>query len=520
MSEQIYLVGLDIGTTGVKALIADVRGNVIGMSYREYPCVYPYPGWVEQDVEYMWVKICEALREVIQKTGINPRLIRSLGISSQRGTFIPVDKNIKPLINSIVWSDGRADEEIKWIIKNIGEERYHEITGVPISSMWSYAKIKWFIDKRRDLFDRTYKILNGQEYFLFKLGADDLSTDPASLTLNGMLEIDKLDWSNELCKMINLPIEKLPPVGTPARMVGKVSKEAAQLSGLPEGMPISIGAGDQQCAAVGAGVIREGMAEITIGTAMVMVAHIDSRKEDKKRQVLIGGSGIPGKWDMEGLTFTAGAALRWWRDVYAQVEKQAAEMLGLDIYDLITLEASRSPAGSKGIIFFPCFQGQTTPYYYSHARGGSLGLSFIHDRKDVARSILEGVSFETKMVVSAMEEVLGKNFDVIRLSGGGSKSPLWNQIQADIYGRTVERLRVSECTPLGAAILGGVGCGIFNSVEEGVKEMVHPLDKIEPETKNSSFYYEEYEIFKKSFEVLVDNKVFEYIAKFQRKYWG
>jgi xylulokinase len=520
VKKEIYLAGLDIGTTGVKALITDTNGNVIGMAYREYPCIYPYPGWVEQDVEYMWIKICEALREVIQKSSINPRLIKSLGISSQRGTFIPVDNNIKPIINSIVWSDGRADEELKWIKENIGEEKYHKITGVPISSMWSYAKIKWFIDKRKELFDKTYKILNGQEYFLFRLGADELSTDPASLTLNGMLEISKLDWSRELCEKINLPLEKLPPVGTPARMVGRVSKEAAELTGLEEGMPLAIGAGDQQCAAIGAGVVREGMAEITIGTAMVMVAHIDSRKEDLKRQVLIGGSGIPRKWDMEGLTFTAGAALRWWRDQYAYVEKQAAEALGLDAYDLITLEASKSPSGSKGIIFFPCFQGQTTPYYYNYARGGSLGLSFIHDRKDIARSILEGVSFETKMVINAMEEVLGKSFDVIRLSGGGSKSPLWNQIQADIYRRTVERLKVSECTPLGAAILGAAGCGIFNTVEEGVKEMVHPLDKIEPNTKNSEFYQEEYEIFKESFEVLKNNNVFEKIAKFQKKYWG
>ena len=517
---QVFVAGLDIGTTGVKALIADTAGKVAGIAYREYPCAYPSPGWVEQDVEQMWDKICEASNEVIAKTAVDPRSIRSLGISSQRGTFIPVDRSLKPLANSIVWADIRAQEELKWIEKSVGAERYHEVSGVPLSDMWSYAKMKWFIDRKRDVFDKTFKILNGQEYFLHKLGAEELSTDPASLTLNGMLEIAKLDWSRELCEKIGLPLDKLPPVGTPARRVGKVSKWAAEATGFAEGMPIAIGAGDQQCAAVGAGIVKEGMAEITIGTAMVMVAHIDSRKADKKRQVLIGGSGIPKKWDMEGLTFTAGAALKWWRDTYAQSEKQAAEALGLDVYDLITLEAGKSPAGSKGALFYPIFQGQCTPFYHTYARGGSVGLSFIHDRKDMARSILEGVSFETKMVISAMEEVLGRPFSILRLSGGGSKSPLWNQIQADIYGRTVERLRVSECTTLGAAILGAAGCGVFKSVEEGVVEMVHPLDSIEPNGKNQSLYAEEYVIYKETFEALLKSGIFEKIAGFQRKHWG
>ena len=520
MTARTYLAGLDIGTTGVKGMIADTEGNVIGIAYREYPCVYPFPGWVEQDVGYMWEKICEVCREVIAKAHIDPRSIRSLGISSQRGTFVPVDRNIKPLMNSIVWADGRADKEVKWIEKEIGADIYHRITGVPVSSMWSFPKMKWYRDHRKELFDKTYKLLNGQEYFLYKLGAEELSTDPASITLNGMMDIDNLNWSSELDKKIGLPEDMLPKMGTPARQVGVVSKKASEQTGLAEGMPIAIGAGDQQCAAIGAGITREGMAEITIGTAMVMVAHIDSRKADPKRMVLIGGSGIPHKWDMEGLTFTAGASLRWWRDVYGGEEQRAAQSLGLDVYDLITLEASKSPAGSKGFLFYPCFQGQQTPSYHDYARGGTIGLSFIHDRKDMARAILEGVAFETKMVISAMEEVLGKKFDVLRLSGGGSKSALWNQIQADIYGRTVERLRVSECTTLGATILGAAGCGVFHSVEEGVSQMVHPLDKVVPDNGTKELYSEEFELFRYTYEVLKDNGVYERIAGFQKKHWS
>jgi len=520
MDDQMYLAGLDIGTTGVKALITDKKGTVKGMAYSEYPCVYPSHGWVEQDVGIMWKKICDVTNKVILTTHINPESIKSLGISSQRGTFIPVDKAIQPLMNSIVWSDDRAANELHWIRDEFGEEKYHQITGMPLLSMWSYGKIKWFIDNKKELFDKTYKILNGQEYFLHKLGADELSTDPASITLNGMLDIDKLNWSKELCRKIGLSLDKLPTISTPARQVGNLSKKASVETGFAEEMPISIGAGDQQCAAIGAGIIKEGMVEITIGTAMVMVAHIDTRKEDPERMVIIGGSGIPNKWDMEGLTFTAGAALKWWRDVYAQSEKRAAEDLGIDIYDLISLEASKSPVGSKGVLFYPCFQGQVTPSYYNYAKGGMIGLSFINDRKDMARSIMEGITFETKMVEDAMEKVMGRDFDVIRLSGGGSKSHLWNQIQADTYGRSVERLKVSECTTLGAAILGAVGCGIFPTVEEGVKEMVHPFDKVEPNNKNHHLYTEEYELFKDIYTVLMKSRIYEKITDFQQKYWG
>jgi xylulokinase len=293
MARKKLLAGIDAGTTGVTVMIADTEGNVLGTAYREYPCSFPHPGWVEQDMECMWDRICEASKEVIAKTAVDPRDIASLGFSSQRGTFVCVDKNIRPLADSIVWSCGRAGEEIRWIKENLGPDRYHDIAGVPLSGLWSYAKVKWIVDKRPDLLEKTHLILNGQEFFLHRFGSDDISSDPASITLNGMMDIANLDWSRELCDLIGLPTEKLPPMKTPARQVGVVSKKASEQSGFVEGMPICFGGGDQQCAAIGAGVIREGLAEITIGTASVMVAHIDTRKPDPKHLVLIGGSAIP-----------------------------------------------------------------------------------------------------------------------------------------------------------------------------------------------------------------------------------
>lgn len=520
MANKKLLAGIDAGTTGVTVMIADTEGNILGTAYREYPCSFPHPGWVEQDMELMWTRMCEASKEVIGETGVDPKEIASLGFSSQRGTFVCVDKDLSPLADSIVWSCGRASEELTWITENLGADRYHDISGVPLSGLWSYAKMKWVVDKRPDLLDKTHLILNGQEFFLHKFGSDDISSDPASITLNGMMDIANLDWSKELCDLINLPMDKLPPMKTPARQVGVISREASEASGFAEGMPICFGGGDQQCAAIGAGVIREGLAEITIGTASVMVAHIDSRKSDPDHLVLMGGSGIPNKWDMEGLAFATGVCLRWWRDTYGQLERGTADQLGMDVYDIISAQAASAPVGCKGYVFFPFFSGQVTPHYVDNARGGAIGLSLIHDRAMMARSIMEGGAYELRMIVDAMEKVLGKPFDSIRLSGGGAKSPLWNQIQADVYGRPVERLKVSECTTLGATILGAAGAGVFDSVEEAVENMVHPFDSIEPNMGNHAVYQDVFGVFKDTFLALRDAGVYDKITAVQSKHWG
>lgn len=515
-----YVAGIDAGTTGTTVMIADTNGNVIGTGYREYPCKLPHPGWVEQDMNTVWRAICQAAQEAIAKTGVKPEEIGSLGFSSQRGTFVAIDANWNCLHDSIVWSDGRAGRELDWIAQELGRERYHEISGVPLSGLWAFAKYKWLRDHRLDIYDKAWKFVNGQEWFLHRLGAEDVYSDPASLTLNGMMDVGRLDWSDELLALIRVEREKLPPVKPPMRQVGVISAQAAKETGFAEGMPICVGGGDQQCAAIGAGVIREGLAEITIGTASVMVAHVDSRRPDPEHLVLFGGHAIPNKWDMEGLAFATGVCLRWWRDVYGQPEKEAARQLGFDPYDVIGMEAAAAPVGCKGYIFFPFFTGQVTPHYVDNARGGSIGLSLIHDRAMMARAVMEGGAYELRMIVEAMEKVLGRPFDSIRLSGGGAKSPLWCQIQADVYGRPVEKLRVSECTTLGAAILGAVGAGVFGSIEEAVENMVHPYGYVEPNPANHSIYDDLFACFQATFTALRDAGVYTKIQTVQEKHWG
>ncbi len=326
-----------------------------------------------------------------------------------------------------------------------------------------------------------------------------------------MLDINTIDWSDTLLDAMGFDKDKLPPVLNELRAVGSVSKKAAELTGFLAGTPISPGGGDQQTAAVGSGINREGIAELSMGTAAVMVAQIDDISKvnrDIDIGVSFGSHAIPNKWDMEGTAHSAGMALRWWRDTFGQIEKETGRILGIDPYELITLEASKAPIGCRGLLFFPYFNGQATPYYHDQARGGFIGITQVHEREHTARAVLEGIIYELRMAVEAMEKSLGRPFETIRLSGGGARSEFWVQMQADIYGRPVERLKVSECAALGAAILGGVAAGELESIDQAMEDMVHTHGIIEPNMENHKAYTEMYKVFEKTFLALRDAGVY------------
>ena len=510
-----YFAGIDAGTTGATVMLVDPVGKVAGSTYREYPCLYPHPGWVEQDIDAVWCCICEATQELFSQTGIPPSDVFSIGISSQRGTFVCLDELKHPLHQSIVWNDCRATEQADKLSERISPDRYQEITGMPISALWAAPKIMWLMEKRPDIIRATHKIVNGQEFLLGRLGAEAYYSDPSSLTLNGMMLIDELQWSGEILNAMGLPEEKVPEMVHPCRQEGVVSREASKQSGFAEGTPVCRGGGDQQCAAVGAGIIQEGMAEITLGTAAMMVAHVETLRPEMRTLAYVGGHAIPHKWDLEGGAFATGACLRWWRDVFGTMEQQTATALGVDVYDLMTMEASKAPAGCKGHLFFPFLNGQVTPTYENQARGGSIGLTLAHDRATMIRSVLEGTAYELRMVVEALESALGRDLDTLRLTGGGAKSMLWCQIQADVYGKTVETLEVSECTSLGAAILGAVAAGAFGSVQEAVENLVRPKRIIEPSIENNEIYSGLFDIFKDSYEALRGANIYSRLAQIQ-----
>ena len=517
--DGLLFVGIDPGTTGVTVALFERAGAQLATAYREYPCLSPHPGWVEQDVDVVWQAIAAACREVIQRAPEARDRIGSVGLASQRGTFVLLDEAERPLAPSIVWNDSRAREEEDEIGARIGRERYRAITGMPLSASWALAKLAWVQKHRGDLWSRTRWICNGQEVFLRRLGAQRLETDPASLTLNGMLDIKRLDWSEEVCRAAGVDLTRLPPVGAPGTQVGELSAAAAEATGLRAGTPVCRGGGDQQCAAIGAGVIRQGMAEVTLGTAGMLVAHLDHPDLVQGPAPYLGGHAVPGRWDLEGGTFAIGAALRWWRDNFAQVEREAGARLHISPYELMTCQAAGAPPGSRGVLFHPFFAGQITPCYDASARGGFLGLGLHHDRACLTRALFEGCAFEVRMMVDGVAHDLEGGIGELRLTGGGAKSPVFAQIHADVLGRPVGLLRNPECTALGAAILGALGAGHFASLEEAVGAMVRLVRTVEPDPGLRALYDDLFGVFRDAYESLARQGWYGHLYEVQKRHF-
>ena len=511
--EKKYLCGIDIGTTGVKVILFDMNGSEKGSAYREYGCEYPRSGWVQQDGELLWQETCTAIQAAIEAARANPKEIASVGLSTQRCTLAPVDKDGKSIFTSISWQDRRSTKQCDDIRNLIGDERYYQITGLPIDTTWSVSKIMWLRDNEPEVFKKAHKFVMDQERILFRLGADDFYEDISNGSLQGLMDIETFKWDDELIEKLGIPKEKLPKLVESAQQVGTVSAEAAALSGLAEGTPIVTGGGDQQCAGVGSGVTRPNLVEVTLGTAGVTLAYLDKPQRDSKRRLPCSAHAVPGKWETEGLQMTAGSAYKWYRDNIADMERDAAQSLGIDPYDIINMQIENIPPGSNGVLFLPFFSGAGAPHWDPHARGTFLGLSLSHGKHEMARSILEGVTFETKEILDAMEG-LGIQIEEVIITGGATKSDLWNQIQADIYGKPCKKLLNEQATCLGAAILGAVGAKVIGSLDEAVAKMVHFSKVYEPVPKNVEVYKGVYQVYKKAYKALKDANVYNELIEF------
>lgn len=512
-------VGIDAGTTGCTVMIFDERGKKLGYGYEEYPCSSPHPGWSEQDLGAVWQGICNASKQATADANLPDEAYQSVGLSSQRGTFALLDQNKEPLCASVVWNCSRAAEYQQQFEKHISPADHQELTGMQLSPLWSAAKIAWFRDHQPALFAKTRWFANGQEYFLKKLGAEEWITDPASLTLNGMMDIAKLDWSDKILEMCGITRSQLPKIGIPSGVSGMVSKEASQLTGIPEGVSLCRGAGDQQCAAIGAGVIKQGMAEFTVGTSGVMVGHLDSLDRIKGNNLWWGGHGVPGAWDVEGAAFSLGACLKWWRDNMGRREVEAGNALGRSPFALMVDGASASPPGANGLLFHSFLSSQVTPYYDAASRGAFLGIGLYHSRHDMIRALLEGCANEMKMVVDAFQSDIDGGVTELRLTGGGTKSAGFVQIMTDIIGMPTRVTTERECTVLGAAILGAFGSGNFNSIEEAVDQMVEIDAEFTPNAKFSELYGEQHEIYRGMYEAIAAGGQYQKLADFSAKYF-
>jgi D-xylulose kinase len=474
-------------------------GAVVAKAYQEFQSHFPSPSWVEQDAESWWSATCQTLAQCFS-SGLNPDDIIGLSVTNQRETVVPVDEDGHPLRLAIVWQDRRTVEQCNWIREQNSPEDIYSTTGLTVDPYFTAPKILWIKQNEPDTFKNTHKFLLVHDYIVFRL-TGRMITDHSNASRTMLFDISKAEWSDDLLDSFGVPTEKLPDSLLPGSYVELVSKKAAKESGLSDGTAVVAGGGDQQCAALGVGVVRRGRIKSTTGTGTFMLAFSNNQRLDSERRVLCSRHVVPDTFVVEASMFTTGSALRWFRDQLGSVEVRIAEKRGVDPYEIMTEGAAKVPAGSEGIIHIPHLVGAGAPYWNPYSRGVFAGLALGHTRAHLLRAILEGVSYEIRTNLEVMRD-LQLPAEEVRVTGGAARSEVWMQIQADVLGIPVIRTEMEEATALGAAILACNGVGLFKSVAHAAEEMVRPAEPLKPTKENRAVYDRGFERYKRLYQAI------------------
>ena len=509
-----YVVGMDVGTTGAKAAVIRLDGQVVSEAYREYACTYPKPNWVEQDVDLIVGKALECCREAVESSKLDPAAVASVSLSTQRCCSVFVDSRgalVRPMIS---WQDNRAHTEVEEIAARIPADEFYDITGMPLNTTWMVSKIMWVRKHEPENWRRVSKVVQLQDYALKTLGAEGWFDDVSDGGFYGLWDPYNFQWSGRLLSLLGLDGSLFPEPTASGTRVGSVSRQAAARCGLKAGTPLCVGAGDQNSAAVGAGIVQKGMLSVSLGTGGLAAAYLDQPFRDPNRKSMVDNHAVYGKWQLEGLQAGAAGVFRWFRDEVAALEKETAGRDGKNVYERLNEMIAATPVGAKGLLLLPYFASATTPRWNPHARGTLLGLTFAHDRASLARCFMEGITMEVRDMVNSMVGA-GITIDQARILGGATRSEIWNQMQADVYNRPVETLRMTDAALMGAAIFAAVGIGAFKDIPEGAKAMVQVDRKYNPSPENARRYDEIYDLYCRTYEALEGKGIFRDLARLQ-----
>jgi xylulokinase len=465
-----FLLGIDIGTSGTKTLLIDEKGTVLARAAAEYPLYEPKPQWSEQEPEDWWNAVCQTVRDVLTKSGVAARDIAGIGLSGQMHGSVFLDENGQVLRRALLWNDQRTQAECDWITQTVGKDKIVDMISNPVLTGFTAGKIIWLRNNEPQTFAKVRKVLLPKDYIRYKL-TGEYATEVSDASGTALLNVKKRAWADEVLDAIGIPRDWMPACYESPEISGRISEQAAGLTGLMPGTPVVGGGGDQAAGAVGNGIVETGIISSTVGTSGVVFAFADEPIVDPQLRLHTFCHAVPGKWHLMGVMLSAGGSLQWYRDAYCQPEKVVAGALGKDPYEIICAEAEKAPLGCEGLIFLPYLTGERTPYPDPNARGVLFGLTRRCDRTYVSRAILEGVAYGLRDSFAIMEE-MGLPIREVRASGGGARSKTWRQIQTDITGYPHSLINVDEGPALGVALLAGVGAGIYPSVEEACRSVI------------------------------------------------
>lgn len=491
------LLGIDVGTGGTRAVIVDEAGQVVASATSEHaPFASPQTLWAEQDARDWWRAACEAVREVIALPNVRAEDIKSIGLSGQMHGATLLNEHDDVLRPAIIWCDGRTDAQCRALTAQIGTKRLIELVSNPALAGFTLPKLLWVRDHEPEVWRQVRTVLLPKDYVRLCL-TGERATDVADASGTLLFDVKRRTWSSAMAEHAHIDMSILPAVYESTEVCGRVSAKGAAAIGLREGTPVVAGAGDQAAGAVGLGIVKPGAVSATIGTSGVVFAATDHPALDPQGRVHTFCHAIPERWHVMGVTQAAGLSLRWFRDCFGA----AVETNKHDAYERLMEEAATAPPGSDSALWAPYLMGERTPHLDPHARAALVGLTANHTRAHIVRAILEGVAFSLRDTLTIFAE-MNVPVEMIRLGGGGARSALWRQIQADVYGQTIEIVEAEEGAAHGAALLAGVGVGVWSSVDEACEAAVHVRTRVEPNAESARVMNERYKAFQSLYPAL------------------
>lgn len=470
------LLGIDIGTSACKVAVFDEGGAVLAQAVRDYQVYYPESGWAEQDPEEWWNAVCDGIKAVLAEGNASADDICGIGVDGQSWSAIPVDRDGNVLYRTPIWMDTRARGICDRIKRENFAKEIFETAGNDFLPSYTTPKMLWFKGERPEVFEKTYKFLQSNSYIVYKL-TDQMSQEYSQGYGIHFFDINHLTYNEELANKLGLSQELVPSLYRCDEVVGEVTEKAAKLTGLRAGTPVVAGGLDAACGTLGAGVYQVGQTQEQGGQAGGMSICTDRALAHKK--LILGTHVVPGLWLLQGGTVGGGGTLKWFRQELGQ---------GMS-FDELTEEAEKVPAGSEGVLFLPYMAGERSPIWNPDAKGVFYGLSYDKTRGHMIRAVLEGVAFSLEHNLRTARET-GAEAGILNAMGGAANSLLWTQIKADVTGKTIQVPASDTATTLGAALLAGVGCGVYQDYEQAVRRTIKITRVQEPDKERHEIYKE------------------------------
>jgi xylulokinase len=491
------LMGIDVGTQSTRAALLDLDGHVVASASTPQEMQTPRPGWAEQDPQIWWDNVVANIKRTLDEAEFSAQQILGIGVSGQMHGTVPIDAKGELLSHGVqLWCDKRSAELVDEFKTQPEAVNAYRIAGSPPVPNWFGFKIKWLQVHLPEIYKRTWKFVLPKDFINFKLtGA--IVTDYSEASGSFLMDANTRTWSQELVDQVGIDGGKLPQLHASSDVIGRVTSEAAALTGLVEGTPVVAGGGDMLCMLLSAGITRPGRASDVTGTASIMSVFTGAPVFDERLMNL--HHVMPG-WIPFGIIDSGGGSLKWFKDSFCQTEIAQAGQTGGEVYDILNALAAEVEPGAEGLIYFPYLMGERTlgtPY----ARGVFFGITPRTGKGAMVRAIMEGVTYELRRTLEIVEGA-GHEVSAIYHSGGGAYSDLWSQIKADIYHKRVVTFETSEGGILGSAILAGVGAGVYQDPAFGVEHCLRVAKEFEPRDEWSDRYDASFELFKEVHDLL------------------